>query len=169
MKISINWTLLLPWIFLSAFILMVTGWYEFNWSLFKILPAILATLFLFFQSLTLNRFQNKRWSTVNRVLFGLQLILLLLFVTRLVTLNDLWKWNIFLLFIATQVYLIDLNERFGNNRRVLDLLFKLLVAISCLSFLLLSFSYELLTVGFTSMIISSILAIANIFFYKKSN
>lgn len=169
MKIKLNWTLLISWTFLCVFILLLVGWYEFNWSLFKVLPWAIATLFLFFQSLTLANFKSKRYALVNKLLFAIQIILLLGIALKMVEITHLWKWNIFLLFIATQVYLIDLNERFAAKRPVFNWILRGLVVISCISFLSLSFSYEVLTVGFTSMIATSILVIGNIFFYKETS
>lgn len=168
MKLKINWTLLASWTFVCVFILLLVGWYEFNWSLFKVLPFAIASLFLVFQSLTLANFKNKLYANTNRVLFVMQVLILLIFVFKIVPFTLLWKWNIFLLFIASQIYLIDLNERFSTNRILLNWLLRILVIISCVSFLLLSLNYVLLTIGFTSMIATSILVIGNIFFFKAT-
>ncbi len=167
MKLKLNWTLLISWVFLCAFILLLVGWYEFNWSLFKVLPWALSSLFLFFQSLTLANFKNKFYASINTFLFAIQVILLLLFILKAIEITHLWKWNIFLLFIATQIYLVDLNERFSISRPIVNWLLRILVVISCFCFLLLSFSYEFVTVGFISMIATSIIVIGNIFFFKE--
>lgn len=166
MKLKLNWTLLLSWTFLCAFILLLVGWYEFNWNLFKVLPWTIAFLFLFFQSMTLANFKNKRYALLNKFLFFLQVAFLLVFALKIVEISHVWKWNIFILFIATQVYLIDLNERFTAKRPIFNWILRGLVIVSCISFLSLSLSYEVLTIGFISMISTSILVIGNIFFYK---
>lgn len=168
MKIKINWSLLLSWLFLASFILILVGWYEFGWKLTKVLPFGLIALILFFQSLTLNRFAKKRWAAVNYTLFALQGLFLLLFLLKIVEINAIWKLSIFVLFIATQIYLVDLNERFENKRKAMNLMMKLFVLVSCISFALLSFSYEFLAIGFSSLIASSLVVIANIFLYKPA-
>ena len=167
MKLKINLPLILSWTFLSVFILLLVGWYEFNWNLFKITPLALASLLLFFQALTLSAIRSRTYKRVNQLLFALQVALAVFLITKIIPVRFLWKWEIFLLFFATQVYLIDLNERFNPTRKMMNWIFIGLVLVSCLSFLLLNFSYVLLSIGFISMIATSILLIGNIIFYKK--
>lgn len=166
-----KWPALLAWVFLALMILLLLGWSEFSWKLTKVLPFFISCLFLFFQFLTVSRISSKTFRLINTSLLTVQVLFLTCFLFSLVEIGQIWKFNMLFLLAATQVYLLDLNNRFIQKRLFSKWLLLVLLVISLVAFLFIEKSPYLMNVGFISAIISGLVVLMNIFLFnpKREN
>ena len=161
-----KWPALLAWVFLALLILLFLGWSEFSWRLTKVLPYFITCLFLFFQFLTVSRITSRTFRLINTSLLIIQVLFLGAFLLSLVEIGDTWKLNMLFLLAATHIYLLDLNNRFIQNRLFSKWLLLFLLVISLLAFLFIQKSPYLMNAGFTSAIISGLIVLMNIFLFN---
>ncbi len=161
-----KWPALLAWVFLALMILLFLGWSEFSWKLTKVLPFFITCLFLFFQFLTVSRISAGTFRLINISLLIIQVVLLLSFLFSLIEISQIWKFNMLFLLAATQVYLLDLNNRFIQKRLFSKWLLLVLLVISLIAFLFIDKSPYLMNVGFVSAIVSGLIVLMNIFLYN---
>lgn len=163
---SAKWPSLIAWLFLAILLLLFIGYSEFTWKLTKIIPYGIASLFLFFQFLTISRMKSNVFRRINQALLLTQLCLLAFFIFQLVEIKSIWKFNMILLLAATHVYLLDLNNRYIQNRMYSKWLLLLSLTASLISFVLIQFIEAAISIGFTSTFISGIVVLSNIFLYN---
>lgn len=161
-----KWPTLLAWAFLALLILLYLGWSEFSWKLTRVLPYFISSVFLFFQFLTVSRISSRTFRMINTGLLIAQIILLGSFLLSFVEIKNTWKLNMLFLLAATHVYLLDLNNRFLQGRLFSKWLLLLLLVISLIAFLFIQKSPYLMSVGFTSAMISGLIVLMNIFLYN---
>ncbi|WP_343605160.1 hypothetical protein [Fluviicola sp.] len=161
-----KWPALLAWAFLALLILLYLGWSEFSWKLTKVLPYFISCVFLFFQFLTVSRISSRTFKIINTGLLIAQIAFLVSFLSSLVEIKSIWKLNMLFLLAATHVYLLDLNNRFIQRRLFSKWLLLLLLVISLIAFLFIDKSPYLMSVGFTSAMISGLIVLMNIFLYN---
>ncbi len=148
--------------FLTVTMLLIFGWYYLSWSLVTIIPLAISTTILFFQFLTIIRIHNKKIYNINRMLLLLQLILLLLFVTQLIDISWIWKWNMLLFLISTQLYLYDIMTKY-HVRKIARILVVTFGFFTVLSFLLLPFFEIFLPIGLACTLFSFALVLGHLF------
>lgn len=163
---STRWPSLIAWLFLAILLLLFIGYSEFSWKLTKIIPYGIASLFLFFQFLTISRMKSVFFRRINQVLLLAQLFLLFFFIFNMLEIKSIWKFNMILLLAATHVYLLDLNNRYIQNRIYSKWLLLLSLTVSLISFVLIQFFEAAIRIGFTSTFISGIVVLSNIFLFN---
>ncbi len=161
-----KWPALLAWVFLALLILLFLGWSEFSWKLTKVLPFFISCLFLFFQFLTVSRINSGTFRLINIFLLVAQVLILTAFLTSLVEISQIWKLNMLFLLAATQVYLLDLNNRFIQGRTFSKWLLLILLVVSLVAFLFIDRSAYLMNIGFVSSMISGLVVLMNIFLFN---
>ncbi|MNJ91990.1 hypothetical protein D3C87_96450 [compost metagenome] len=161
-----KWPALLAWVFLALLILLLLGWSEFSWKLTKVLPYFISCVFLFFQFLTVSRINSRIFRLINTSLLVVQILFLGSFLLSLIEIGDTWKLNMLFLLAATHIYLLDLNNRFIQNRTFSKWLLLILLVTSLLAFVFIQKSPYLMNAGFTSAIISGLIVLMNIFLFK---
>ncbi|WP_341907559.1 hypothetical protein [Fluviicola taffensis] len=161
-----KWPILLAWVFLALLILLFLGWSEFSWKLTKVLPFFITCLFLFFQILTVSRISSRTFRLINNSLLIIQILVLGSFLLSWVEIGQTWKLNMLFLLAATHVYLLDLNNRFIQNRLFSKWFLLVLLVISLVAFLFIDKSPYLMNVGFISAMISGLIVLINIFLFN---
>ncbi|MDR0802784.1 hypothetical protein [Fluviicola sp.] len=161
-----KWPSLLAWAFLALLTLLYLGWSEFSWKLTRILPYFISCVFLFFQFLTVSRISSRTFRIINTSLLIAQIVLLSSFLLSFAEIKNTWRLNMLFLLAATHVYLLDLNNRFIQRRLFSKWLLLLLLVIGLIAFLFIRKSPHLMSVGFTSTLISGLIVLMNIFLYN---
>lgn len=161
-----KWPALFAWVFLALLVLLFLGWSEFSWKLTKVIPWFITCLFLFFQVLTVSRISSKTFRLINTGLLIAQVLLLGSFLLSIAEIGSTWKLNMLFLLAATHIYLLDLNNRFIQNRTFSKWVLLILLVISLVAFLFIQKSPYLMNAGFTSAIISGLIVLMNIFLFN---
>ena len=153
---------------LFSLIISIFGTTEFDWHITSTINYVIIFSILFIQSLTLLRLSLTRLLAVNYSIFLLQLVLLLFFKYGIIEIKDSYIWNLGLVLIGIQVFLLDIQQRYTTNS-VLAKLIYLPIGITVLSFVLCVLNYDSFIWGFTSVFFSGILAILAIFSSVKKS
>lgn len=105
---------LLPFAFLFALLLFVSGWMFIGWSLTSTLPYMIALLALFVASLAWNMTRTQPLKKINALILIMVTVVSVCLIFRFTGIDFVWEFLVLSILIAMQLFLADISRRFKN-------------------------------------------------------